>query len=95
MIDLLILCKLRRLHEVFGGEEAGNHGVIESAVHVDDFQVGVVLVASEAVYVISNNFIHFLYKTFALINNDSIKKAIIIIVCMMAIAITRTIGMLC
>ena len=49
MIDLLILRELRRLHEVVGGEEAGDHGVIESAVHVDDFQVGVVLVASEAV----------------------------------------------
>ena len=92
MIDLLILCELRCLHEVVGGEEAGDYGVIESAVHVDDFQVGVVLVAGEAVYVISNNFIHFLYKTFALINNDSIKKAIIIIVCMRAMATTRTIG---
>lgn len=47
MIDLLILCKLRHLHEIVGREEAGNHGVIESAVHVDDFHVGIVLVAGE------------------------------------------------
>ena len=47
VIDLLILCEPRCLHEVVGREEAGNHGVIESAVHVDDFQVRVVLVAGE------------------------------------------------
>lgn len=48
MIDLLILCELRHLHEVVGGEEGGNHGVVQAAVHVDDFQVGIVLVAGEA-----------------------------------------------
>ena len=48
MIDLLILRTLRCLHEVVGGEEAGNYGIVQAAVHVDDFQVGVVLVAGEA-----------------------------------------------
>ena len=91
-IPVVALREPRCLHEVVGREEAGDHGVVQTAVHVDDFQVGVVLVVGEVRYVISNNFIHFLYKTFALINNDSIKKATIIIVCKRAMATTRTIG---
>lgn len=91
-VPVVALREVGQLHKVVGGEEAGDHGVVQAAVHVDDLQVGVVLVAGEAMCVISNNFIHFLYKTFALINNDSIKKATIIIVCKRAMATTRTIG---
>ena len=47
-IPVVALCEPRCLHEVVGGEEAGDHGVVQTAVHVDDFQVGVVLVAGEA-----------------------------------------------
>ena len=46
-IPVVALCEPRCLHEVVGGEEAGDHGVVQTAVHVDDFQVGVVLVAGE------------------------------------------------
>lgn len=91
-VPVVALREVGQLHEIVGGEEAGDHGVVQAAVHVDDLQAGVVLVAGEVRYVISNNFIHFLYKTFALINNDSIKKATIIIVCKRAMATTRTIG---
>ena len=46
-IPVVALRELRRLHEVVGGEEAGDHGVVQAAVHVDDLQVGVVLVTGE------------------------------------------------
>jgi hypothetical protein len=36
------------LHEVVGAEEAGDYGVVEAAVCVDDLQVGVVLVPGKA-----------------------------------------------
>ena len=58
-VPIVALREIRGLHEIVGGEEAGDHGVVQAAVHVDDLQVGVVFVAGEATYVISNNFVHF------------------------------------
>jgi hypothetical protein len=42
------LGKLRQLHNGVGAEEAGNYGVIQPPVHVDDFPLGVVLVSGKA-----------------------------------------------
>jgi len=47
-ISVVALREVWYLHKVIGGEEAGNHRVVQSAVHVDDFQVGVMLVPGEA-----------------------------------------------
>ena len=47
-VPVVALRELGCLHEIVGGEEAGDHGVVQAAVHVDDLQVGVVLVAGEA-----------------------------------------------
>ena len=58
-VPIVALREIRGLYEIVGGEEAGNHGIVQAPVHVDDIEVGVVLVAGEAAYVISNNFVHF------------------------------------
>ena len=39
--------KLRCLHEVVGREEPPDDGVVQAPVHVDDVELGVVLVARE------------------------------------------------
>ena len=46
-IPVVALREPRCLHEIVGREEAGDYGVVQTAIHVDNLQIRVVLVAGE------------------------------------------------